>query len=327
MILVTGGAGFIGSNLVAALAEGGERVAVCDRLGNDEKWKNLAKVELAELVPPEGLGALLERSRTQLSYVYHMGAITSTLERDGDLVARVNFRLSQKLWRWCSRANVPFVYASSAATYGDGTQGFDDDGSPEALARLRPLNPYGWSKHVFDRWVARELAEGRAHPPQWAGLKFFNVYGPNEFHKDDMRSLVTKAYPRAAAGEPVALFRSHHPDYPDGGQMRDFVYVRDCVDVMLWLRENNRVCGLFNLGTGRAQTWLELMTALYAAVGRELRVQWMETPPELRDRYQYFTEAKMERLRSAGYDRGFAPVEEGVRDYVERYLVTGDPYR
>jgi ADP-L-glycero-D-manno-heptose 6-epimerase len=327
MILVTGGAGFIGSNLVAALAEAGHQLAVCDRLGADGKWKNLAHAELTELVPPEGLPELLERSGPELTAVFHMGAISSTLELDGDLVAAVNFRLSQDLWRACTRLQVPLIYASSAATYGDGRQGFDDDGSPEALAELRPLNLYGWSKHLFDRWVARQIADGHPRPPQWVGLKFFNVYGPNEFHKGDMRSLVTKAYPLAAAGEPVTLFRSHHPDYADGGQMRDFVYVRDCVDVMLWLLENPGISGLFNLGTGRAQTWLDLMTALYRSVGRELTVRWMETPLELRDRYQYFTEARMQRLRAAGYARPFASVEAGVRDYVERYLAGADPYR
>jgi ADP-L-glycero-D-manno-heptose 6-epimerase len=327
MILVTGGAGFIGSNLVGALADTGAPVAVCDRLGRDEKWKNLARPELAEILAPEGLDEFLDRSGAQVTYVFHMGAITSTLERDADLVTAVNLHLSQKLWRWCARSAVPFVYASSAATYGDGREGFDDDGSPAALAALRPLNPYGWSKHLFDRWVVRQVAQGAEAPPQWVGLKFFNVYGPNEYHKAEMRSLVTKAYPRAAAGEPVTLFRSHHPHYPDGGQMRDFVYVRDCVDVMLWLHRNENVSGLFNLGTGRAQTWLDLMAALYGAVGRELAVEWVDTPLELRDRYQYFTEAKMERLRAAGYRASFAPVEEGVRDYVQRYLATDEPYR
>jgi ADP-L-glycero-D-manno-heptose 6-epimerase len=327
MILVTGGAGFIGSNLVAALSEEGHAVAVCDRLGSEGKWKNLGRSEIAELVPPEALEDLLQGAGPDLAAVFHMGAISSTLELDGDLVAAVNFRLSQQLWRVCTRLQIPLFYASSAATYGDGRQGFDDDGSPEALAALRPLNPYGWSKHLFDRWVARRVAEKHPRPPQWVGLKFFNVYGPNEYHKGDMRSLVTKAYLRAAAGEPVALFRSHHPDYSDGGQMRDFVYVRDCVDVMLWLLANPSVSGLFNLGTGRAQTWLDLMTALYRSVGKTLSVDWMDTPVELRDRYQYFTEARMQRLRAAGYTKPFASVEEGVRHYVEHYLATEDPYR
>jgi ADP-L-glycero-D-manno-heptose 6-epimerase len=242
-------------------------------------------------------------------------------------MAATNVRLSQRIWRWCARREVPLVYASSAATYGDGAEGFRDDESPEALARLRPLNPYGWSKHVFDRWVARRVADDESRPPQWVGLKFFNVYGPNEYHKGAMRSLVTKSYPKAARGEAVTLFRSHHPEYPDGGQKRDFVYVRDCVTVMTWLMAHRHVNGLFNLGTGRAQSWLELMAALYEAVGQELRVEWVDTPEEIRERYQYFTQADLRKLRNAGFDGTFSDVADGVQDYVERFLATDDPYR
>jgi ADP-L-glycero-D-manno-heptose 6-epimerase len=256
----------------------------------------------------------------------HMGAISSTTETDADLLAENNLRLSQSVWRWCVRHEVPLIYASSAATYGDGAHGFDDDGSVEGLSRLVPLNAYAWSKHAFDRWVARQAGPGPT-PPQWVGLKFFNVYGPNEYHKGEMRSLVAKAYPAAARGEPVTLFRSHDPAYGDGGQMRDFVYVKDCVDAVLWLTRHPEVSGLFNLGTGRAQTWLELMTALYSAAGTDLSVNWTDTPAETRDSYQYFTQAEMGRLRASGYDRPFRSVEEGVRDYVERHLATDDPYR
>lgn len=321
MILVTGGAGFIGSNLVAALDAAGHRVVVCDRLGQDDKWRNLAGSELDELVDPGDLSDFLARRGDDVERVIHMGAISSTTESDADLIADTNLRLPQAIWRWCAARGVPLVYASSAATYGDGSQGFDDDGSPAALARLEPLNAYGWSKHAFDRWVARQVADGRATPPQWVGLKFFNVYGPNEHHKGDMRSVVTKAWPRVAAGEPVQLFRSYHPDYEDGGQMRDFVYVQDCVDVMLWLGDHEEVSGLFNLGTGRAQTFLELIEALHDAAERPLDVEWIDMPAELRDRYQYFTQADMGRLRAAGYTRPFRNVQEGVADYVTRFLV------
>jgi len=327
MIVVTGGAGFIGSNLVADLDEAGYGpISVVDELGRGDKWKNLRRRELDELVPPEDVFDMLERRHDDVDYVVHMGAITSTTETDADLIAQTNYRLPQALWEWCAHHEVPFLYASSAATYGDGSAGFDDDGSPEALAHLVPLNAYGWSKHAFDRWVARQVTEGAATPPQWIGLKFFNVYGPNEYHKGAMMSGVTRAYPAAARGEPVTLFRSHHPDYADGHQMRDFVYVKDCVDVMMWLMDNPEVSGLFNLGTGRAQTWLELMGALYAAVGRELRIEWKDTPEEIRDRYQYFTQAEMGRLREAGYGRPFCSVEEGVADYVAHHLATDDPY-
>ncbi|HSG07078.1 MAG TPA: ADP-glyceromanno-heptose 6-epimerase [Longimicrobiales bacterium] len=328
MIVVTGGAGFIGSNLLAGLEERGYGpLSVVDELGRRDKWKNLRRRELEELVPPEDVFELLERDKDEISYVFHMGAVSATTEKDADLIVQTNIRLPQALWDWCTHNGVPFLYASSAATYGDGAHGFDDDGSPEALEKLLPLNAYGWSKHAFDRWVARRIVAGEATPPQWVGLKFFNVYGPNEYHKEDMRSVVTKAYPGAAAGEPVTLFRSHHPDYPDGGQMRDFVYVKDCVDVMIWLMEHPEVDGLFNLGTGKAQTWLELMGALYAAVGREMQVEWKDTPEDIRDKYQYFTQAEMGRLRAAGYDQPFRSVEEGVEDYVKQHLAAEDPYR
>jgi len=327
MILVTGGAGFIGSNLVGALSEHGESIAVCDTVDSPEKQANIARHGIERLVEPSGLDELLAGLRDEIDFVYHLGAISSTTETDADLITATNVTLPQKIWRWCAANRVPLVYASSAATYGDGSRGFADVESPSELARFEPLNLYGHSKHVFDSWVAREVAEGRARPPQWVGLKFFNVYGPNEYHKGDMRSVVTKAHAGAAQGAPVRLFRSHHPDYADGGQMRDFVYVRDCVEVMLWLRANPETNGLFNLGTGRAQSWLELMEALYSAVGCPLRVEWMDTPGELRDRYQYYTQAEMGKLRKAGYEGAFVSVEEGVRDYVERFLATDDPHR
>lgn len=325
MIVVTGGAGFIGSNLAARMEARGP-VAVVDRLGHDDKWKNLRNRELEELVDPGQLDDFLTRRGSEVQAILHMGAISSTTERDADLFAEQNLRLSQRIWGWCSRHQVPLIYASSAATYGDGSHGFDDDASPAALARLRPLNAYGWSKHAFDRWVAATLRRGGPTPPQWVGLKFFNVYGPNEVHKGPMASVVTRAYPSAAAGAPARLFRSHRPDYPDGGQMRDFIYVKDCVAVIEWILDDGRVCGLYNLGTGTARTWLDLMGSLYTAIGRKLEVEWVDTPAEIRDRYQYFTQAEMARLRTAGYDRPFHTIEDGVRDYVERYLSQEDAY-
>jgi len=327
MILVTGGAGFIGSNIVAALAERGEAVAVCDRLRQGEKWHNLAKVPLRDLLPPELLLGWLESHCRDITAIIHMGAITSTTEVDSDLLAEVNFRLPLSLWRWCTAAGKRFIYASSAATYGGGEQGFDDDASPEALARLGPLNPYGWSKHLFDRWIAGELAASGPHPPQWVGLKFFNVYGPNEYHKAAMQSVVAHKYPLVAADKPVTLFRSERADVPDGGQKRDFVYVRDCVDVTLWLLDHPGVSGLFNLGTGEARSFADLARALCAALGRPARIEYIDMPRAVGMHYQYFTEARMERLRRAGYARPFTSLEEGVRDYVQRYLSQPDRYR
>jgi len=327
MILVTGGAGFIGSNVAAALAERGQQVAVCDRLRRGDKWRNLARVPLRELLAPESLLAWLAQETAQVDAVIHLGAITSTTEPDADLIVEVNFRLSQQLWRWCAAAGKRFIYASSAATYGDGTQGFDDDASPAALARLRPLNPYGWSKHLFDRWVAATLGQDAPRPQQWVGLKFFNVYGPNEYHKGAMRSVVAQKYPLAAADQPVTLFRSHRADVADGDQRRDFVYVRNCVEVMLWLLENPRVNGLFNLGSGQARSFAELAGALGSALGRTVRIEYVDAPPAVRAHYQYFTEARMQRLRQAGYSRAFTSLEDGVREYVQSYLARPDPYR
>ena len=324
MIVVTGGAGFIGSNIVAALAASGEAVAVCDRLRQADKWHNLAHVAVRELIAPDELLAWLPAHASGVEAVVHMGAISSTTETDVDLIVEVNFRLSQALWRWCALEGKRFIYASSAATYGGGEQGFDDD--PRRLPLLRPLNAYGWSKQLFDRWVASTLAAEHPSPPQWVGLKFFNVYGPNEYHKGSMRSVIAQKYPLAASGRPVTLFRSHRPDVPDGGQKRDFIYVRDCVRVVQWLLAHRPVNGLFNLGTGRARSFAELAAALLAALQRPPRIEYIEAPAEVLAHYQYFTEARMERLREVGYTEPFTTLEEGVAEYVQRYLSQPDPY-
>ncbi|HTT03584.1 MAG TPA: ADP-glyceromanno-heptose 6-epimerase [Steroidobacteraceae bacterium] len=327
MILVTGGAGFIGSNLVAALAQRGLRVAVCDRLRQGEKWRNLRKAQLHDIVTPESLLPWLQAHGDELDTIVHLGAISSTTEPDADLIVEVNFRLSTSLWRWCAAHRKRLIYASSGATYGAGEHGFNDDDSPAALRLLRPLNAYGWSKHLFDCWVSRAVADGAPLPPQWVGLKFFNVYGPNEYHKDSMQSVVAQKYPVAAAGDPVTLFRSYRADVPDGGQKRDFVYVEDCVEVMSWLLDHPQVSGLYNLGSGHARSFEDLARALFRALGRPAVVHYVEMPPSLRANYQYFTEARMERLRQAGYTRPFTALEEGVQAYVQRYLSQPDPYR
>ena len=327
MILVTGGAGFIGSNLAAALAEQDVPVAICDRLRCGNKWRNISKLELRDLVDPEQLEVWLDDHGAALQTIVHMGAISSTTETDADLIVETNFRLSQLLWRWCAQHGKRFIYASSAATYGGAEVGFDDDSALAAQAQLRPLNAYGWSKLLFDRWAAREVALGNGRPAQWVGLKFFNVYGPNEYHKGDMQSVVAQKFSAAAAGEPITLFRSHREGVSDGGQRRDFVYVADCVHVMQWLLANPKVNGIFNLGTGKARSFAELATALFAAVGKAPRLTYVDTPLAIRPNYQYFTEARMDRLRSLGYTRAFMTLEEGVRDYVQHYLSQPDRYR
>jgi ADP-L-glycero-D-manno-heptose 6-epimerase len=328
MFFVTGGAGFIGSNIVAALnARATGPVAVCDRLRQGQKWQNLAKRELADIVCPEQLFETLEQWRGSVAAVIHMGAVTSTTERDADRMLDTNFRLSIRLWAWCAKAEVPLIYASSAATYGDGSQGFDDIATSEGLANYRPLNVYGWSKHLFDRWVACQVAEGGPAPPQWAGLKFFNVYGPNEYHKGAQGSVIQRLYPEVKAGRPARLFASHHPNYPDGGQLRDFVWIDDCVAVVLWLLDRPDVSGLFNVGSGRARSFLDLAAALFHALGREPVIEYVPMPDAIREQYQYFTEARLERLWSAGFNAPSTSLEDGVTMYVQRLLDTSDPYR
>lgn len=326
MFLVTGGAGFIGSNLVAALAAQGHDVVVCDWMGQDERWRNLRGHEIADLVVPERLDGFLARAGEKIEAVLHMGAISATTERDVDLIAERNIRATLSLLDWCTVRGRPLIYASSAATYGDGAHGFEDDESPEFLAGLKPLNAYGWSKGLVDRRVARLKARGDALPPQVVGLKFFNVYGPNEYHKGGMKSVIAQNYARAAGGDSIRLFRSQNPDYGDGGQLRDFVYVRDCVNVVLWLLNNPSVSGLFNLGTGHARSWLDLARAVFVALGREEKIEFVDMPPELVARYQYFTQASMRKLRAAGYARPMTSLEDGVRDYVRSFLMQDDPY-
>jgi ADP-L-glycero-D-manno-heptose 6-epimerase len=327
MYLVTGGAGFIGSNLVAELSDRGARVVVCDWLRNDERWRNLAKHEILDLIPPEMLLGWLEKNRREIEAIVHLGAISSTTETDVDLIVRNNVRATLDLLQWCVDAGKRLIYASSAATYGDGSAGFDDAPGCEALARLRPLNAYGWSKHFVDRRVARMAEQGAPLPPQWVGLKFFNVYGPNEYHKGSMRSVIAQNVDRVQRGEAVRLFRSRREGYADGGQLRDFIYVKDCVAVISWLLGNPGVCGLFNIGTGVARSWLDLANALFAAAKRPPRIEFIDMPPALVEKYQYFTQSRVERLRAAGYRDAFTSLEDGVADYVQQYLLRSDPYR
>ncbi len=328
MIVITGGAGFIGSNLLAGLeAHGAGELVVCDRLGTTDKWRNIAKRQLADIVPPENLLDWLNDQGGRVEMIFHLGAISDTTARDGDAIVATNFRLSQNLWRWCSAHGARFVYASSAATYGDGTCGFDDSPAAGDMARLRPLNLYGWSKLAFDRRIIHRLGIGAPAPPQWAGLRFFNVYGPNEWHKGAQQSLVPQIYRQIEATGRARLFKSHHPDYADGGQLRDFISVDDCVTVMLWLYDNPGTTGLFNIGTGHARSFADLAAAVFDALGRDAAIDYIDMPETIRHQYQYFTQARVERLRVAGYDHPFIALEEGVRRYVADHLSQADPYR
>ncbi len=326
MILITGGAGFIGSNLIASLNERGVTdIAVNDHLGSAAKERNLAKHRYADLFPPEDLFRWIEGKK--LEAVLHMGAISSTTVTDEKAVMAANFELPMRLVDWCAHSKIPLIYASSAATYGDGTGGFDDDGAPAALKLLQPLNLYGRSKHRFDIALAERARAGGAMPPQWAGLKFFNVFGPNEYHKGGMRSVLAKSFPDAKAGRPVRLFKSGRPDVADGGQRRDFIYVLDAAAVVLWLLDHPRVSGIYNVGTGRAESFKDMILALFKALKCEPRIEYIDMPAELSGRYQYLTQARMERLRKAGYDAAFTPLAAAVEDYVTRFLDRDDPYR
>lgn len=326
MIIVTGATGFIGSNIVADLnAAGRSDIILVDDLGTQAKWKNIAKRRFHDVVLPAELAGLLDRL-TGGDVVYHMGANSSTTAIDGDAILISNFRTSKLLWEWCARTRTPLIYASSAATYGDGAQGFNDDQSPESLDALRPLNLYGWSKHAFDKWAVAQSDAGSA-PPQWAGLKFFNVYGPNESHKGDMRSLVSKNTAAVADQQTIRLFKSHRPDFRDGEQLRDFVYVKDCTKVMLWLAGQPKVSGLFNLGTGHARSFVDLMNAIGTALKKPVHIEYVDMPESIRANYQYFTQSEMQKLRAAGYQAAFYGLEDGVADYVQSYLVQPDIYR
>jgi ADP-L-glycero-D-manno-heptose 6-epimerase len=327
-ILVTGGAGFIGSNIAATLADFTDyRVVVADEFGSGDKWRNLSKHRIYEIISPGEIFYWLESNKAELDAIIHMGAISSTTETNVDLILETNFTLSRGLWNWASQNKKRFIYASSAATYGGGEAGFVDDIALDHLSKLKPLNAYGWSKQLFDQFVAIATAGGHDKvPAQWVGLKFFNVYGPNEYHKDDQKSVVAQIFPHAKFGRPVRLFKSYNNAYKDGDQLRDFIYAKDCVKVIGWLLANPKVNGLFNLGTGKARSFNDLANAVFAAVGKPAAIHYFDMPEELRDKYQYHTQADMNRLRAAGYTDAFTSLEDGVKDYVVHYLNKDDQY-
>ena len=326
MLLVTGGAGFIGSNVVAALNDAGRAdVTVCDVLGHDGKWRNLAKRQLSDIVPPAELPDWLKGRR--LDAIIHLGAISETTATDGDLVIGTNFRLSMRLLDWCTASATPFIYASSASTYGDGAQGFCDDQSIGALRTLRPMNLYGWSKHLFDMAVAERAAKSEKLPPQWAGLKFFNVFGPNEYHKGTMMSVLARRFDDIRAGRAVQLFKSHRDGVADGDQQRDFIYVDDVVRVMMWLMETPSISGIFNVGTGKARSFKDLMLSAYTALGTVPNIQYVDMPEQIRGSYQYFTQSDVDRLQCAGYNGGFTALEDAVEIYVKGFLDRADRFR
>ena len=322
MFIVTGGAGFIGSAFIWKLnAEGIDDILIVDELGQTEKWKNLVNRRYVEYIHKDVFLRMIcnEQVPFKPRAIFHMGACSSTTERNADYLMDNNYHYTCRLAEWALTQDVRFIYASSAATYGDGSQGFSDENS--ATATLRPINMYGYSKQLFDLWTLRFKAENKV-----VGIKFFNVFGPNEYHKGDMRSVVHKAFEQIRDTGKVRLFKSYKHEYIDGGQMRDFVYIKDCVEIMWWLFEHPEVNGIFNLGTGQARTWNDLIHAVFSAMNLEPRIEYFDMPPEIRNQYQYFTEAKMEKLRATACPATFRPLEAAVHDYVVNYLQQTDPH-
>ncbi|MEI7934128.1 MAG: ADP-glyceromanno-heptose 6-epimerase [Chlorobiaceae bacterium] len=322
MIIITGGAGFIGSAMLWELnRRGEENIIIIDDLGSTttEKWRNLSGLHFADVIPIHLFPDLLEKDAFEgVSAIIHMGANSSTTETDADHLLTNNFVYSKKIASFCMKHDVRLVYASSAATYGDGSNGYSDD--IQQLDRLRPLNMYGYSKQLFDRWAIKNGILDKA-----AGLKFFNVYGPNEYHKGDMSSVAYKAFHQIQEKGSVKLFQSHRPDYKNGEQLRDFISVKDCTRIMMWLLEN-AVAGIFNVGSGEARSFKDLATATFSALGKQPLIDYVPMPETLRDKYQYYTCADITKLRQAGFSEPLTSIEDGIRDYVQHYLSTERPY-
>jgi ADP-L-glycero-D-manno-heptose 6-epimerase len=321
MIIITGAAGFIGSNLTGYMNNQGiSNIVLVDSFDNKLKNKNLLNKERLKDIHRDSFFTWMDRNHKQVKFVIHLGARTDTAEFDKAVFDRLNLGYSRKIWLACSQYAIPLIYASSAATYGSGELGYRDD---HAVVRdLKPLNPYGESKNDFDKWALDQ----HETPPFWAGLKFFNVYGPNEYHKGRMASVIFHAFNQIRQTGMIKLFRSHKPGIPDGGQSRDFIYVKDLIEVIHWLYKNPPACGIYNLGTGKARTFLDLAKSTFSAMNIEPVIEFIDTPLDIRDKYQYFTEARMEKLRLVGYTKEFQSLELGIDDYVRNYLVINNYY-
>ncbi|MBU1097753.1 MAG: ADP-glyceromanno-heptose 6-epimerase [Ignavibacteriae bacterium HGW-Ignavibacteriae-2] len=317
MIVVTGGAGFIGSAIVWKLNELGEQeIVIVDELGSDEKWKNLTGLKYIDYYNKNEFIELIIEDAVpfEVDAIIHMGACSSTTEKDADYLMQNNYHYSQDLAKFCLTHKSRFIYASSAATYGDGKQGYEDDQT--RLNELRPMNMYGYSKHLFDLWLHK-----MGMIEEVVGLKFFNVYGPNEYHKQDMRSVVHKAYEQICDTGKVKLFKSYKPDYKDGEQVRDFIYVKDAVDMVLFFLQNKNKNGLYNVGTGKARSWKDLVTAVFNSLNKEVNIEFIDMPLDIRDKYQYHTEANCKKIINAGYTKETYSLDAGIEDYVKKYLV------
>jgi len=321
MILITGAAGFIGSAMIWKLNNRGvDSIIGADRFHDGEKWNNLRKCLFYDWVDRDRLFDWLQDHGKLIKTVIHLGACTDTTERDVDYFMQTNFEYSKKLWAFCVARQIPFLYASSAATYGAGEYGYIDD--EKLIAKLRPLNPYGWSKQIFDRWVTQQTKK----PPSWFGFKFFNVYGPNEFHKGHMASIIFHAFGQALNLSTIRLFKSHREDFEHGEQKRDFVYVKDVVDIMDFFLQNDIRSGIYNIGTGKARSFNDIAAATFDALEKKTDITYFDMPENLKKQYQYFTEASIDKLKAAGYRGTIHELEEGITDYVKNHLSTEDPY-
>jgi ADP-L-glycero-D-manno-heptose 6-epimerase len=315
MILITGGAGFIGSNLINSLLSKNfsEIVSVDNKNFINQSYfinKNFSRILPAEL------NSFLKKNKNKIKTVVHLGAITSTTERNVKLIIENNLELSIFLWNWCEKNKKRLIYASSAATYGDGSNSFDDNESDDYLSKLVPLNLYGWSKHIFDRLILKK----KKKPSQLVGLKFFNVYGPNEFHKSEMKSVILKIYEKVSKNLQVNLFKSHNVKFKDGEQLRDFIYVKDVISIIEWFLNNPKINGLYNIGTGKPRSFNDIAKSIFKNTNKSKNLKYVNTPPKIRKQYQYYTKANIKKLRNSGYKKSFFSLEEGIKDYISEYL-------
>lgn len=316
MIVITGAAGFIGSCLIGKLnSENFFDLVAVDDFSNPTKNKNLEGKIFSRKIHRNEFLNWLRQNQKLVQFVFHIGARTDTTEFNKEIFAQLNFNYSKEVWKICAQHGLPLVYASSAATYGLGEFGYDDN--HQIVEKLKPLNPYGESKNEFDKWALRQ----KQQPYFWAGLKFFNVYGPNEYHKARMASVIFHAFNQIQTTGKVKLFRSHNPQFKDGEQLRDFIYVKDVLEVCFFLMNLRKNSGIYNLGTGKARTFSDLAKAVFSSLNKKPEIEFIDTPADIRDKYQYFTEAKMEKLRTIGYEKNFTPLEEGINDYVKNYLL------
>ena len=322
-ILLTGAAGFIGSYLLGYLnKQGYKNIIIVDDFSEEDKWFNFDSKEFTDKIERSTLFDWLKKENPTIDFVFHLGARTDTTEFDYSIHEKLNVEYSKSMWNYCTEKNIPLVYASSAATYGNGEFGYKD--SHDILDKLQPLNPYGISKNEFDKWALKQSfspLQERVAPSFWAGLKFFNVYGPNEYHKARMASVIFHSFNQIKATGKVKLFKSHKPEFKDGEQLRDFIYVEDVAAVCYWLMKNHIDSGLYNLGTGKARTFDDLVKATFAGMGKEAVIEYIDMPEDIRDKYQYFTEADMNKLKNAGYTKAFYSLENGVGEYVNNYLL------